>query len=64
MEIITFVLDFIKENILPNIGLIFKILLNVSVGVFLLRLLIPVIWQNILVGIIKISDKNKEKDDE
>ncbi len=64
MEIITFVLDFIKENILPNIGLIFKILLTVSVGVFLLRLLIPVIWQNILVGIIKISDKNKEKDDE
>ena len=64
MEITAFVLDFIKENILPNIGLIIKILLIVSAGVFLLRMLIPVIWHNILVGIIKISDKNNEKDDE
>lgn len=62
--------DFIKrlitEIILPNLGKIALIEMAVVAILTLLRILIPMIWENILVGIIKISDKknNNKKEDE
>ncbi len=62
--------DFIKrlitEIILPNLGKIALIAVIAIVILTLLRIFIPMIWENILVGIIKISDKktNNKKEDE
>lgn len=62
--------DFIKrlitEIILPNLGKIALIAVADIVILTLLRIFIPMIWENILVGIIKISDKknNNKKEDE
>lgn len=62
--------DFIKrlitEIVLPNLGKIALITVIIIVILTLLRILIPMIWENILVGIIKISDKknNNKKEDE
>ena len=62
--------DFIKrlitEIIFPNLGKIALIAVATIVILTLLRILIPMIWENILVGIIKISDKknNNKKEDE
>lgn len=62
--------DFIKrlitEIILPNLGKIALIAVITIVILTLLRIFIPMIWENILVGIIKISDKknNNKKEDE
>lgn len=62
--------DFIKrlitEIILPNLGKIALIAVIIIAILTLLRILIPMIWENILVGIIKISDKknNNKKEDE
>lgn len=53
--------DFIKrlitEIILPNLGKIALIAVVAIVILTLLRIFVPMIWENILVGIIKISDK-------
>lgn len=62
--------DFIKrlitEIILPNLGKIALIAVIVIAILTLLRIFVPMIWENILVGIIKISDKktNNKKEDE
>ena len=62
--------DFIKrlitEIIFPNLGKIALIAVAAIVILTLLRIFIPMIWENILVGIIKISDKknNNKKEDE
>ena len=62
--------DFIKrlitEIILPNLGKIALIAVIVIAILTLLRIFIPMTWENILVGIIKISDKknNNKKEDE
>lgn len=62
--------DFIKrlitEIILPNLGKIALIAVATIVILTLLRIFVPMIWENILVGIIKISDKknNNKKEDE
>ena len=62
--------DFIKrlitEIILPNLGKIALIAVIAIVILTLLRIFVPMIWENILVGIIKISDKknNNKKEDE
>ena len=62
--------DFIKrliiEIIFPNLGKIALIAVVAIVILTLLRIFIPMIWENILVGIIKISDKknNNKKEDE
>lgn len=62
--------DFIKrlitEIIFPNLGKIALIAVMIIVILTLLRIFIPMIWENILVGIIKISDKknNNKKEDE
>lgn len=62
--------DFIKrlitEIILPNLGKIALIAVAAIVILTLLRIFVPMIWENILVGIIKISDKknNNKKEDE
>ncbi len=62
--------DFIKrlitEIILPNLGKIALIAVFAIVILTLLRIFVPMIWENILVGIIKISDKktNNKKEDE
>lgn len=62
--------DFIKrlitEIIFPNLGKIALIAVVAIVILTLLRIFIPIIWENILVGIIKISDKktNNKKEDE
>lgn len=62
--------DFIKrlitEIILPNLGKIALITVIVIAILTSIRILVPMIWENILVGIIKISDKknNNKKEDE
>ncbi len=62
--------DFIKrlitEIIFPNLGKIALVAVAAIVILTLLRIFIPMIWENILVGIIKISDKknNNKKEDE
>ncbi len=62
--------DFIKrlitEIIFPNLGKIALTAVIAIVILTLLHILIPMIWENILVGIIKISDKknNNKKEDE
>ena len=62
--------DFIKrlitEIILPNLGKIALIAVVAIVILTSLRIFVPMIWENILVGIIKISDKktNNKKEDE
>ena len=62
--------DFIKrlitEIILPNLGKIALVAVIVIAILTLLRVFIPMIWENVLVGIIKISDKktNNKKEDE
>ena len=62
--------DFIKrlitEIIFLNLGKIALVAVAAIVILTLLRIFIPMIWENILVGIIKISDKknNNKKEDE
>lgn len=62
--------DFLKrlitEIIFPNLGKIALTAVIAIVILTLLHILIPMIWENILVGIIKISDKknNNKKEDE
>lgn len=65
-EIIDILKRFITEIILPNLGRIALIAAVIIAILTLLRILIPTIWENILVGIIKISDKktNNKKEDE
>lgn len=64
--IIDFINRLINEIFLPNIGKIAVIAVAVIVILSLLRIFIPMIWENILVGIIKLSDKKtkNEKEDE
>lgn len=63
-------LEYVKQlytmYIQPHIWTIAKIAAAVIIVIILLRIFLPMIWENILVSIIKISDKkNKnEKDDE
>lgn len=65
-DIIDILKRFITEIILPNLGRIALIAAVIIAILTLLRILIPIIWENILVGIIKISDKktNNKKEDE
>lgn len=57
--------DFIRrliiEIIFPNLGKIALIVVIVVAILTSLRIFIPMIWENILVGIIKISDKKTNK---
>lgn len=64
--IIDFINRLINEIILRNIGKIAVIAVTLIVILTLLRIFIPMIWENILVGIIKLSDKKtkNEKEDE
>ncbi|MGN0587672.1 MAG: hypothetical protein ACI4JF_10330 [Oscillospiraceae bacterium] len=62
-------LEYIKQLYLmyiqPHMGTIVKVALAVIIIIILLRIFLPMIWENILVGVVKLSDKNKnEKDDE
>lgn len=61
-----FIRRLITEIILPNLGKIALIAVAAIVILTLLRIFVPMIWENILVGIIKISDKknNNKKEDE
>ena len=61
-----FIRRLITEIILPNLGKIALIAVVAIVILTLLRIFVPMIWDNILVGIIKISDKknNNKKEDE
>lgn len=45
------------QYVLPHVGTFAKIAAAVIVAVILLRILLPVVWENILWGIIEISDK-------
>ena len=62
--------EYIKELFIryvqPHIGTIAKLVLIAAAVIILLRIFVPIIWENILVGIIKISDKKtkNEKEDE
>lgn len=64
--IIDFINRLINEIFLPNIGKIAVIAVALIVILSLLHIFIPMIWENILVGIIKLSDKKtkNEKEDE
>ncbi len=61
-----FIKRLITEIIFPNLGKIALTAVIAIVILTLLHILIPMIWENILVGIIKISDKknNNKKEDE
>lgn len=48
---------FFREIILPNLKNIAVLLIIVLLSLTVLKIVIPVIWENILVGIIKISEK-------
>lgn len=65
-EILDFIKRLINEIILKNIGKIAVIAVALIVILILLRIFIPMIWENVLVGIIKLSDKKtkNEKEDE
>ena len=60
-------LEYIKQlyimYIQPHMGTIIKVA-AVIIVIILLRLLLPIIWENILVGIVKLSEKNKDKKDD
>ena len=62
--------EYIKELFIryvqPHLWAILKIAAVVIIAITLLRIFVPMIWENILVGIIKISDKKtkNEKEDE
>ena len=62
------VIDCIKELFIryvePYLGVILKIAAVVIIAIILLRIFVPIIWENILVGIIKISDKKSENEKE
>lgn len=59
------VAEYIKQlyemYIQPNILTIIKVIAAVIIAVILLRIFVPLIWENILVGIVKLSEKNKDK---
>lgn len=48
----------------PHIGAIIKVAAAVIIVIILLRILLPIIWENILVGIVKLSEKNNDKKDD
>ena len=54
----------IEEYLIPNIGTILLIIVGIIVGLFVLRIIFAALWGNILVGIIKISDKKTENEKE
>lgn len=54
----------IEEYLIPNIGTILLIIVGIIVGLFVLRIIFAALWENILVGIIKISDKKTENEKE
>ena len=56
----------IEEYLIPNLGTILLIIVGIIAGLFVLRIIFAALWENILVGIIKISDKKtkNEKEDE
>lgn len=60
--------EYIKELFIryvePYLGVILKIAAAVIIAIILLRIFVPMIWENILVGIIKISDKKSENEKE
>lgn len=62
------VIDCIKELFIryvePYLGAILKIAAAVIMAIILLRIFVPMIWENILVGIIRISDKKTENEKE
>lgn len=64
------IIEYIKELFIryvePYLGAIIKIAAVVIIVIILLRIFVPMIWENILVGIIKISDRKtkNEKEDE
>lgn len=62
------VTEYIKQlyemYIQPNILTIIKVIAAVIVAVILLRIFVPLIWENILVGIVRLSEKNKDKKDD
>ena len=54
----------IEEYLIPNIGTILLIIVGIIAGLFVLRIIFAALWENILVGIIKISDKKSENEKE
>ncbi|MCI7499421.1 MAG: hypothetical protein MSA82_08420 [Oscillospiraceae bacterium] len=54
----------IEEYLIPNIGTILLIIVGIIAGLFVLRIIFAALWENILVGIIKISDKKTENEKE
>ena len=54
----------IEEYLIPNIGTILLIRVGIITGLFVLRIIFAALWENILVGIIKISDKKSENEKE
>lgn len=54
----------IEEYLIPNIGTILLIIVGIIAGLFVLRIIFATLWENILVGIIKISDKKTENEKE
>ena len=61
-NILMFIMRIINEYVLPNLSAIVKTIVIIAVISVILRFVLPLIWHNILVIIIKISDrKNHSK---
>lgn len=66
-DILGYISQFVSEKIIPNLDSIAIIIGIIILILITLKILLPIIWENILVGIVKISDRKdkykKEKED-
>ena len=64
MDILSAV-EYIKElflkNIQPHLGTIAEIILAGIAIIIILRIFLPIIWENVLVSIVKLSDRSTKK---
>lgn len=63
-SLIQYIRELFIHYVQPNIGTILIVVLIAVIVLTLLRIFIAMIWENILVGIVKISDKKTENEKE
>lgn len=60
-RIIDIIVGFFSEYIIPNAGKIVAAVLIVMAALFLLRLILPALWENFLLFIVKKSDEHNNR---
>lgn len=60
-RIIDIIVGFFSEYIIPNAGKIASAVLIVMAALFLLRLILPALWENFLLFIVKKSDEHNNR---